>query len=159
MEERAAATAGIDQRHPFLDRRIAEFGLALPEEQRWSGTETKIVVRAGMRLVGGVPEQVLARHDKAEFSSSYADALRSFGATAFERLRTEELGWVDGDRVRSMYAQMLSLYTRDDAAYIPLSGALWAVLALDLWLEGRDANRCRLPVLAASGALDRGEKS
>ena len=30
MEDRAAHAAGVDQRHPFYDRRVAEFGLALP---------------------------------------------------------------------------------------------------------------------------------
>jgi asparagine synthetase B (glutamine-hydrolysing) len=136
MEERAAAAAGLEQRHPFTDRRIAEFGLALPEEQRWSETETKVVLRRAMRLGGSVPEQVLARHDKAEFSSSYVDALQLFGAGAFARLRTEDLGWVDGEKVRAMYPRMLSLYTSGDEAYIPLSGSLWAVLSLELCLDG-----------------------
>ena len=30
MEERAAQAVGVEQRHPFYDRRVAEFGLALP---------------------------------------------------------------------------------------------------------------------------------
>jgi asparagine synthetase B (glutamine-hydrolysing) len=144
MEERAAAAAGIEQRHPFNDRRLAEFGLALPECQRWSGGETKVVLRQAMRLGGCVPESVLLRDDKAEFSSSFVDALEAFGGVAaFAHLRTAERGWVDGEKVSAMYARMMSLYSRNDEAYISLSDSLWSILSLELWLEAVEANGVR----------------
>ncbi len=141
MEERAAAAAGIEQRHPFNDRRLAEFGLALPEPQRWSGGKTKVVLRRALRLHGGVPESVLARDDKAEFSSSFVDAVQAFGGSAaFTRLRTADRGWVDEDKVRALYGRMMSLYRRGDEAYIPVSGFLWSILSLELWLEALEGN-------------------
>ena len=48
MEDRAAQAAGVDQRHPFYDRRVAEFGLALPPEQRSDRSGTKVVVRRAL---------------------------------------------------------------------------------------------------------------
>lgn len=136
LEERTAAAAGVEQRHPFNDRRLAEFALALPESQRWAGRETKVVVRRAMKRAALVPGTVLARDDKAEFSSTFVDALQALGGrTALVRLRTEELGWVDGARAREMYDRMMSLYSRGDETYIQLSGSLWSMLSLELWLE------------------------
>ncbi len=54
MEDRAAHAAGVDQRHPFYDRRVAEFGLALPA--RSSGPTA-----AGSRLSSGARSATTSR--------------------------------------------------------------------------------------------------
>ena len=41
MEERAAHAVGVEQRHPFYDRRVAEFGLALPAPQRCAAARSR----------------------------------------------------------------------------------------------------------------------
>jgi asparagine synthase (glutamine-hydrolysing) len=43
---RQASLFGCELAAPLLDRRIAEFAMAIPETQRWSGRETKRVLRA-----------------------------------------------------------------------------------------------------------------
>jgi asparagine synthase (glutamine-hydrolysing) len=135
MEERAASAIGLMQRHPFYDRRVAEFGLALPPQQRFDGTHTKAVIRRALADV--LPGEVAGRRDKAEFSATYVDALASINAAAiFSRLRSEEAGWVDGDVIRDMYQRMIQLYSRHDDAYIALVEPLWSVAALELWLAG-----------------------
>lgn len=134
MEDRAAHAAGVAQRHPFYDRRVAEFGLALPESERSAGGRTKILVRRALRDY--LPEAVAARDDKAEFSSTYVDALAALGGEAtFAALRSEQAGWVDGGAVRDMHARMLDLYRRGDESYSAYTGPLWAVAAIELWLE------------------------
>lgn len=140
MEERAAHAAGIAQRHPFYDRRVAELGLALPPSQRSEGGAIKVVVR---RALGEyLPPLVASRvtlADKAEFSSTYVEALEALGPHAFARLRSEDAGWVDGRVLRHMYQDMIQLYSRGDDAYIAFTGPLWAVAALELWLEAASA--------------------
>jgi asparagine synthase (glutamine-hydrolysing) len=143
MEDRAAHAAGIVQRHPFCDRRVADLGLALPESERSTPGHTKILVKRALRDY--LPETVAAREDKAEFSSTYVDALAALGGeTMFAprrpgrragSMRSEEAGWVDGHAVRDMHARMLDLYRRGDEAYIAYAGPLWAVAAVELWLE------------------------
>jgi asparagine synthase (glutamine-hydrolysing) len=141
LDERAAAAAGIEQRHPFNDRRVAQFALALPPCQRWAGGETKVVLRRAMRLGRFVPESVLARDDKAEFSSSVVDAVDALGGTrAFARLRTADAGWVDAEKTRALYDLMLRLYKANDEAYIPVSNSLWSILSLELWLEALETH-------------------
>jgi asparagine synthase (glutamine-hydrolysing) len=134
MEDRAAHAAGILQRHPFCDRRVAEFGLALPESERSCAGRTKVLVRRALRAY--LPEPVAAREDKAEFSVTYVEALEALGGPAtFASLQSEAAGWVDGPVVREMSARMIDLYRRGDEAYIAYASPLWAVAALEFWLE------------------------
>ncbi len=58
---------------------------------------------------------------------------------ALARLRSEEAGWVDGHAIRQMYDDMIQLYRRGDDAYIAFTGPLWAVVALELWLDAASA--------------------
>ena len=140
MEERAASAAGVEQRSPFYDRRVAEFGLAVPSSQRSDGHAIKIVVRRA--LSDFLPALVAARitlADKSEFSSTYVEALEALGGPrAFVRLRSEESGWVDGRVIRQMYDDMIRLYSRGGDAYIAFIGPLWAVASLELWLDAVD---------------------
>src|SRR5258708_10003774 len=95
MADRPAAAAGLNQSHPLHDRRLAEFGFALPESQRWSGGEIKVVMRRALTSV--LPPTVLHRNDKAQFSSTVVEALESLGGRPFfARLLSDEAGWGDG---------------------------------------------------------------
>jgi asparagine synthase (glutamine-hydrolysing) len=140
IEDRAAHASGIDQRHPFYDRRVAEFGLALPSSERMRGGEHKIVIRRA--LADYLPPAIAARRDKAEFSFAYVEALAAIDAPRlFARLRSEEAGWVDGAAVRDMHSRMIGLYSRGDGAYIGLACPLWTVAALEVWLEAIGGSR------------------
>jgi asparagine synthase (glutamine-hydrolysing) len=134
LEERAGAATGIDQRHPFYDRSLAEFGLGLPDTQRFAHGKSKVVVRRALRDL--LPPDVAARTDKAEFSATFVDALEALGGAAcFDRLRTEAIGWVDGAAVRRRYARMMELYRLGNGSYIPWTDGLWEVAAVELWFR------------------------
>jgi asparagine synthase (glutamine-hydrolysing) len=133
-EHRAARAEGIDQRHPFYDRRLAEFGLALPESELWHLGVTKVIARRA--LDGMLVDSVRCRRDKAEFSTAYAGAIAAAGGRcAFERLRSAEAGWVDGRVALQMHDDMIRLYSADDDAYIPLADVLCTILGIELWLQ------------------------
>jgi asparagine synthase (glutamine-hydrolysing) len=134
MEDRAAHATGVEQRHPFYDRRVAEFGFSLPSSERWNRGTHKVLLRRA--LARHLPAVVAARHDKAEFSPTFVEALEAIGGRpSFDRLRSEEAGWVDGVVVRRMYDDMIQLYRRGGDAYIAHTGPLWAVAALETWFE------------------------
>ncbi len=134
MEDRAAHAAGVSQRHPFYDRRVAEFGLALPSHQRMRHGEHKIVIRRALRDV--LPPKVAARSDKAEFSSTYVDTLAALGGErAFTEMHSAERGWVDGPLVADAYRRMIHLYSSGDESYIGLAMRIWTIAALDIWLD------------------------
>src|SRR5207245_9920484 len=73
MVDRYERRPCMESRFPFNDRRLIEFALALPEEQRWRGTETKFILR---RAVGDLlPSSVARRKRKGDFTYLYATAL------------------------------------------------------------------------------------
>ncbi len=112
-EDRLAAKIGVEQRHPFFDRRLVEFCLGLPESQRMrKGVEKQVLRRAMEDLL---PEVVRLREDKAEFSHLFVDALRGFEPPA---------QWVNPDRVRTM-----ALHVADHPWRI------WFIHATSLWFR------------------------
>jgi asparagine synthase (glutamine-hydrolysing) len=132
LEDRAAAAAGIEQRHPFNDRRLAQFGFTLPERQRWRDGETKAVLRRA--LGDALPDAVRGRNDKAEFSPIAVETLELLGGASFlARLRIAEAGWVDAAVVQRAYEDMRRLYSRGDEAYIRCTDIVWNVAAAELW--------------------------
>lgn len=134
LEDRAAQAAGLEVRHPLYDRRMAEFGLALPSSERWQGREIKVLFRRALRDY--LPPLVANRDDKAEFSGTYVETLESMGGrSAFTDLRSAAAGWVDGRVITEMYDRMIALYSRGDDAYIALMGPLFTVAALEIWLD------------------------
>lgn len=138
IDERAAQACGLEPAHPLFDRRVGEFGLALPASERWRGHEQKVLLKRA--LTGYLPVSVAARHDKAEFSSTYVETLEAFGGQSrFTNLASSDAGWVNGDVIRAMYTRMIDLYSRGDGAYIALMGPLFVVAGLEIWLERTSA--------------------
>ncbi len=132
--ERGGLQHGIEERHPFTDRRLVELCLALPESQRWRGRTLKWVEREAMS--GLVPESVRMKTDQPELSFLHMDALAAAGGEhAFDRLRLAEQGWVDAPRARTLYRRAAELYARRDPRYAELVGPLWTIHGLELWLQ------------------------
>lgn len=132
MEERFAAQFNIELRHPFRYRPLIEFGLGIPEEQRWRGSITKYVLRQAMQ--GLLPETVRQRRTKAEFSGLIPPAIEALGGVRFlESLTIEQRGWVLGDPMRTVYHDMLNLWRSKDETYRSLAWKLWMVIAVEIW--------------------------
>jgi len=132
--ERASARLGLEDRHPFHDMRLAEFALALPEEQRWRNDETKHILREAMR--GRLPERVRRRKIQGDFSILFVKTLEALGAEpAFDRLAIASLGWVEPKGIRRMYREMTGLYAKNDLSYTARMWPLWGVLAMELWFR------------------------
>lgn len=64
-EDRNSMAHSIEARVPFLDYRLVEFALGLPDEYKIADGVTKRVLREGLR--GVLPELVRARRDKLGF--------------------------------------------------------------------------------------------
>ena len=124
---RMEARQHMEGRHPFGDRRLIEFALALPEDQRWRGDQTKYVLRQAMRRQ--LPDSILQRRSKADYTFLFTECLaRERAATVFRTLRLARDGYVDADEVQAMYARCCN--GKMDQA-VPL----WMILALELWRE------------------------
>jgi asparagine synthase (glutamine-hydrolysing) len=129
---RSAAEYGIEERHPFLDRRLVEFSLAIPESQRWRGEHTKYVLRRAMRAL--LPDSVHARRGKADFSACVPQAVDAIGGAALlDHLHIASAGWVKQDRISRMYRESQQRLRAGDEAFCLLSLRLWMVAGIELW--------------------------
>jgi asparagine synthase (glutamine-hydrolysing) len=129
IENQDSAMFGIEYRHPLHDRRLAEYLFAIPEEQRWRGTETKFILRQAMRNL--LPESVRLRLDKAEFSHVFPQAYLSINAEKiFDSLTISNRGWIDFKESKEMYLEMISSY-KEGRPYSIWN--IWMIFSIELW--------------------------
>jgi len=134
IDARWNARFRLEGRHPFLDRRVMEFGFAVPYSQLYRRNTTKFVLREAMR--GILPERVRLRPGKAALSEIYATALIELGGERlFDNLNSVKNGWVDGEAARRLYRSMVAASSRGDLSYGEYVSELWSVLAIELWLS------------------------
>ena len=107
----AQMRAGIVNRSPFLDLRVARFALGRPRKERVTARETKRLLRRAMK--GLLPDAFLApRPARTGITTQYMrDQLRGPARplieAAFERPVLAELGIIDADRLRADWRQYL----------------------------------------------------
>ena len=73
---------GLDVRLPYLDKRLVEFCLAIPAQQKLSDGWPRMIVRRGMRDI--LPEAICWRNNKANMSSNFTGSLLDFEQTKME---------------------------------------------------------------------------
>ena len=132
--DKAAAAFGIDLRHPFWDKRVVEFCLALPSEQKLHQGWSRIILRRAMADV--LPTEVQWRTDKTNFLPNF-----SHGLLAFERERLDEVilwgseaikEYVDILALHEAYRRFVSSPSRGKASEV---FAMWRAISLALWLQ------------------------
>jgi len=135
MREQFEARFSIESRSPLLDRRLVEFLIAVPEDQRWRGANPKFILRQAMR--GILPEVVRTRQGKAGFTPvvdwelrhRFADEVGLLFQTSV--LVANEI--IDRDALINLFSQY-----RNGGPLHP-TGTIDLVLCLELWY--RDLNR------------------
>lgn len=118
----------IDAAYPFFDRDLVELCLGLPFDELLRPGQTRSIHRRA--LAGRVPERVLERKSKATVSEAILKAIRDRWPQIrpiLADLRLEELGLVDGRKVRERFEQ---------ARFGHHQGAGWrGVLTLEVFLR------------------------
>jgi hypothetical protein len=134
IEDRSNAQLVLEERHPLYDRRLVEFALKIPDDER-SGPEGKRLLREAMR--GGLPESVRRRRGKAEFSPTLAHLLTQPEAEAI--LACPNLvsrGWVDPQALADRCRGFREAYATRRRGYVYYVWDLWIAFALESWAEG-----------------------
>ena len=135
---RNAAPFGIDVRHPFLDRRLVEYVLAVPGEQLFRLGSTKDLLRRSM--AGLLPETIRRRPGKTSFIPLLDSMIRREAPGEIAELlsapRCAELGFVDGDALRSVLWGYLNGGADGERR------AVWYAITLEIWLRRCEAIRC-----------------
>jgi asparagine synthase (glutamine-hydrolysing) len=132
MEQRWAAERGFEHRYPFLDRRVVELALALPEDQRWRGDRSKFIIREAMGERW--PASVRERRTKAFFDHVFPVALRACRAEEmFDSLEIAKRGWVDGPALRALFRQMMSDFDAGNLGFGQHIWPTWLSYGVELW--------------------------
>ena len=125
MVDRFESRRSMESRYPFNDRRVIEFALALPEDQRWRGTETKFILRRAARDL--LPPSVARRPGKGDFTYLFAESIeRVMRDGPRPRLRLTDAGLLRPDAVPQ-------IYRRVRAGESQWLGPLWMILATECW--------------------------
>jgi asparagine synthase (glutamine-hydrolysing) len=126
--ERVSSAMTVERRHPFLDSRLAEFCLAVPDQELQAEELPKSLLREALH--GVLPESIRLRRSKATFDCLVAEELNARQTkrvdAIFESLQLEAAGVLKkggGRRLLERYR-----HGHDDAQN-PLS----ETLALELW--------------------------
>jgi asparagine synthase (glutamine-hydrolysing) len=131
--DRAAAAFSIELRFPFWDKRLAEFCLALPPEQKIYRGWTRMVMRRAM--TGILPVDVQWRRNKSNLAPNF-----DHGLLAFERERLDEVmlknpesieEFVDVAALREAHCRFVSQQATKDEDV----DSLWKAMSLSLWLQ------------------------
>lgn len=114
LADRAAAAFGLETRYPFFDRRLIEFCLGLPEEQKFAGGWPRLLLRRAME--GVLPPEIQWRTTKANLSPNFLRRLRDVDLAGLECFDHPGLAtYLRTGRVREMLARHGGQTGGDDA--------------------------------------------
>jgi asparagine synthase (glutamine-hydrolysing) len=125
---------GLEARHPFFDRRVVEYCLALPPEQRLKGGWTRSIVRRALGAV--LPTSVTTRVGKADLGIQLPERL-----IEHEENRLEDILHADALHPYVSPEQIQGLYEafRGEMSIRRLTPILRLVV-LALWLDQEAGN-------------------
>jgi asparagine synthase (glutamine-hydrolysing) len=129
--DRAMAVSGAEGRYPFFDRRLAEYCLSLPADQKLMDGYTRIVARRAME--GILPPAVQWRAGKGKPGLHIIPSLRASRAVLddlFIRDPSALAPYVNLPVLRAAYDRFLS-----DRADFQTIIRLWSAAALAAWLR------------------------
>ena len=128
-EDRDSMAHSIEARVPFLDYRLVEFVLGLPDDYKIARGTTKRVLREAMR--GVLPERVRERVDKKGFATPEEVWLRQDGSDRFRAALAEAVDISGGVLTREVH----DLLERTIAGKEPFSPRLWRCINFGRWLK------------------------
>lgn len=135
VNDKAAAAFGIDHRHPFYDRRLVEYCLAVPPDQKLNRGWDRVVQRRAMKDV--VPEKIRWRIRKSHWAPNFKRGLFEFDRSLVEQVVLDDPGpiaeFVDVPALREAYRCCRSgRISESDGMNI------WVAVTLALWLRKMD---------------------
>ena len=130
LNDRYCSYYHVENRYPYFDRRLVEFALAIPEYERGRQNITKYILRKAGRYL--LPEQVIERKDKAEFSCAFADAIKSYqkdNSLYLEKII--DMGFISNQEILiDKFNQFFDIDT--DKNYVEDLWPLWFAYSIDL---------------------------
>ncbi len=128
-EDRNSMAHSIEARVPFLDYRLVEYVMSLPEEYRIHEGVTKRVLREAM--TGVLPEKVRIRMDKMGFYTAEEHWLRHENPEIFRQLLKEAMQYSQGVLTREVLDKLDRMLTGEE----PVSALVWRWIIFGRWIS------------------------
>jgi len=138
LADKAATAFSLEARYPFFDRRLMEFCLSLPPEQKLHQGWTRFVMRRAM--AGILPHEVQWRISKANLSPNFKRRLLDYERETLDEVILNEPQvieeYVDMPALRAAYARYASQPMHSGQDVLTIYGAVM----LALWLRRAGLN-------------------
>ena len=128
-EDRDSMAHSVEARVPFLDYRLVEFVLGLPEDHKIADGITKRVLRESMR--GVLPEKVRTRVDKLGFATPEEVWLREEGTAHFRKALRESVD-ASGGVLKPDASRLLDEVVEGRQ---PFSFLVWRLISFGAWMR------------------------
>jgi asparagine synthase (glutamine-hydrolysing) len=132
MLDRAASAFAIELRYPFFDRRLVEFCLALPSQQKLSRGWGRLVMRRAMTDI--LPLDVQWRSDKSDLRPGFQYALLTCEPERLKECFVKSLEVIEEyanvPTLKETYQRLISPQARAEDGY-----TVWKAIVLARWLQ------------------------
>jgi len=129
--DKASVSCGVEPRYPFFDRRLIDFCLALPSEQKIQNGWTRSILRRSLKET--LPKKVCWRKGKAHFGGNLTKALIKYNQTSIDELFWGDFGrlkeYVNARYLNQIRNKLFAQKNPQDAF------VLWRVIMLSSWLN------------------------
>ncbi len=135
VDQFMAAPLGMEVRNPFLERKLIEFLIAIPMEQKLQGSIKKLILKDSMK--GIVPQQVLNRIDKtSHFNIIYKGIQNEWPemSKGYRKGYLADLGLVD----QAGFMKDLNAWRQGNTNNVDY---LWTIATLELWFYRLEKNK------------------
>jgi asparagine synthase (glutamine-hydrolysing) len=129
--DKAAAVFSLEPRYPFFDKRLVEFCLALPSEQKFAQGWPRRIHRRGMEAV--LPTEIAWRPDKTSLSASFRWGMLNADRGLLDRVFFGDPGilaeYVNISALRETYQRYVAAQGTSADGH-----TAWRAVMLGLWL-------------------------
>lgn len=96
-----SARSQIEQRHPFRSHKLIEYAFSVPQRQCLRGDRSKYTHTRALK--GFMPEEILDRKDKAEFSLTFQPHLNQMEMFFIDQVPKKCSDWISQEGIEQLY--------------------------------------------------------
>lgn len=135
--DRFDLSQGLRSTYPFFEKRLMEFGLALPPDQKLREGATRPVLRNAM--AGLLPEAVRQRRSKVSLAPLVHKTFLQINRQGIDRFMQHELdvveSYIDADYLRRIYFSMNADNTLAQDSHFPILWQIMGPYILSRWIH------------------------
>lgn len=136
--DRTAAPLGVELRYPFWDKRLVEFCLSLPADQKMRHGLTRMIMRRGLQ--GILPPEIEQRGDKGNLSAAFESGMRTHESELTSLTSLSQFkaiaNYVNLDTFQAAYQRYIA---RENSSVDTMT--VWKTVNLALWFKVSDIKK------------------